>query len=51
MEMKNISIRRGLLFGYFDHFAAFVPAAVRTGAMGQLGLVTIGTLGAAGNAQ
>jgi hypothetical protein len=37
----------GLFFRDFDDFAAFVSAAVRTGAMGKFGFVAIGALGAA----
>jgi hypothetical protein len=34
-----------LLFGYLNHFAAFVFPAVRAHAMRQLGLVAIGAFG------
>jgi hypothetical protein len=35
------------LFRNLNHFSAFVAAAMRTGAVGKLGLVTIGALGVA----
>jgi hypothetical protein len=40
-----------LFFRNLDHFPAFVAAAMRTGAVGELGLVAIGALGVAGHAQ
>jgi hypothetical protein len=41
----------GLFFRDFDHFAAFVLAAVRTGAMRKLRFVAIGALRVAEHAQ
>jgi hypothetical protein len=41
----------GLFFRDFDHFAALVLAAMRTGAMRKLGFVAIGALGVAEHAQ
>ncbi len=40
-----------LFFRDFDHFAAFVLAAMRAGAMGKLRFVAIGALGMAEHTQ
>jgi hypothetical protein len=44
-------VRPRLFFDDFDHFAPLILAAVRTNAMRQFGLVTVGALGEAGRFQ
>jgi hypothetical protein len=46
-----MTISGALFFRNLDYFAAFVAAAMRTGAVGKLGLVAIGALGVAEDLQ
>ena len=47
----GMTLPEALFFRNLDHFAAFVAAAMRAGAVGKLRLVAIGALGAAGDLQ
>ena len=51
MVTMELTISAGLFFRDFDHFTAFVLAAMRTGAMRKLRFVAIGALGVAEHAQ
>jgi hypothetical protein len=46
-----MTISRTLFFRNLDHFATFIAAAMRTGAVGEFRFVAIGALGVAGYAQ
>jgi hypothetical protein len=46
-----MTISSTLFFRNLDHFASFIAATMRTGAVRKLRLVTIGALGAAGDFQ
>ena len=46
-----MTISGALFFRDLDHFATFIAAAMRTGAMRELRFVAIGALGAAQGAQ
>jgi hypothetical protein len=46
-----MTISDALFFRNLNHFAAFVAAAVRTGAVRKLGFVAIGALGVPGDLQ
>src|ERR1700678_1205110 len=47
----GMTISRTLFFRNLDHFATFIAAAMRTGAVGEFRFVAIGALGVAGYAQ
>jgi hypothetical protein len=51
MVTMELTFFGGLFFRNLDHFAAFVAAAMRAGAMRKLGFVAIGALGVAKHAQ
>jgi hypothetical protein len=46
-----MTFSRALFFRNLNYFAAFIAAAMRTGAVRELGFVAIGALGAAGDFQ